>query len=137
MTSTTQLVQWARELAGASDARHALLAVPARDRTRQRAPVAVPLLLVSGGPGARRRGDAVGRAEPGTGACHTDPGEYQWSSARAHLDGEDPSGVLDLESWKWWTAADCVEYVKGLEVRVQRRLVPKRRAGQGARGGCG
>ena len=28
------------------------------------------------------------------------PGEYEWSSARAHLTGQDPSGVLDMEFWE-------------------------------------
>ena len=28
------------------------------------------------------------------------PGEYEWSSAPAHLTGQDPSGVLDLEFWE-------------------------------------
>ena len=26
--------------------------------------------------------------------------DYKWSSAAAHLDGKDPSGLLDLEDWK-------------------------------------
>ena len=26
--------------------------------------------------------------------------DYRWSSARAHVDGRDPSGLLDMETWK-------------------------------------
>ena len=26
--------------------------------------------------------------------------DYRWSSARAHLEGSDPSGLLDMETWK-------------------------------------
>jgi putative transposase len=25
---------------------------------------------------------------------------YRWSSARAHIEGRDPSGMLDLKTWK-------------------------------------
>jgi REP-associated tyrosine transposase len=43
-----------------------------------------------------------------------DPSEWQWSSATAHLNGRDSSGLLDLSDWRnrwsglsWRDALDC------------------------------
>jgi putative transposase len=41
------------------------------------------------------------------------PWSYAWSSASAHVGGDDPSGLLDLETWrKEWSPADWREMLK-------------------------
>jgi putative transposase len=57
------------------------------------------------------------------------PGEYPWSSAAAHLGGADPTGLLDLESWReLWpgTTWACHEYVEWRTASGSPRPTPTR-----------
>jgi hypothetical protein len=38
--------------------------------------------------------------------------DYRWSSARAHVEGRDPSGLLDLETWK--QVCPCGDWAQAL-----------------------
>jgi hypothetical protein len=38
--------------------------------------------------------------------------DYRWSSARAHVDGRDPSGLLDMETWK--EICSCGDWAQAL-----------------------
>jgi putative transposase len=40
------------------------------------------------------------------------PQDYPWSSAAAHLGGEDPSGLLDLDTWReLWPGTSWADYL--------------------------
>jgi len=42
----------------------------------------------------------------------TEPESYYWSSATAHIRGNDDSGLLDMETWaRCWTAGDWRDYL--------------------------
>jgi len=84
----------------------------------------------------------------------TEPWQYEWSSARAHVGGSDAAWILDLQAWRTrWPAEEWLEFVRtpedpvvigslrsstsrgwplgsdefvaGLELRLGRRLRPR------------
>ena len=48
--------------------------------------------------------------------------EYRWSSAPAHLTGEDKSGILDMEWWRREGLGSWDEVLKDEEVEAEARL---------------
>jgi putative transposase len=47
------------------------------------------------------------------------PSDWEWSSARAHLTGRDPSGLLDMDSWrKYFDPCTWREYLKQAALRT-------------------
>ena len=50
--------------------------------------------------------------------------EYPWSSARAHIDGTDPSGLLDLSGWseRWEAARRGASCGRGTRPRCRQRI---------------
>jgi putative transposase len=54
----------------------------------------------------------------------TQPGDYAWSSAAAHLGGADPTGLLDLESWReLWPGTTWADYLALPEAEEEAALI--------------
>lgn len=54
----------------------------------------------------------------------TDAGQYRWSSARAHLGGHDPAGLLDMRFWEAFGGAESwSELLASPEELIRLRLL--------------